>query len=347
MTDAPLPLAPNAGWLVGRRFDLGFIFGIAALALASGLVVLSEPALFPIVLMLDVWLLGYQHVLSTFTRLCFDKESMRRHRFLVFQLPFIVFACSVAAGWGIGIWVLGTTYFYWQWFHYIRQSWGISQVYRRKSNGAEMESERFLQVAFYLLPVTGILARSYTDPEIFLGLELRAIPVPGALLGVFAAATVASLVAWTASRVRMLLRGTLPVAHTAYMLSHFAVFAAGYLLISDITVGWLVINVWHNAQYILFVWLFNNRKFSNGLDAKARLLSFVSQTQNWPYYFMACLSISTTVYLVIKVSSEMLTMIALPAIIIYQTINFHHYIVDGVIWKARKKPMREALGLKA
>jgi hypothetical protein len=39
-------------------------------------------------------------------------------------------------------------------------------------------------------------------------------------------------------------------------------------------------------------------------------------------------------------------MIALPAIIIYQTINFHHYIVDSIIWKARKKPMREALGLK-
>ena len=41
----------------------------------------------------------------------------------------------------------------------------------------------------------------------------------------------------------------------------------------------------------------------------------------------------------------MLAAIALPTIIIYQTINFHHYIVDGLIWKARKKPMRKTLGL--
>jgi hypothetical protein len=31
--------------------------------------------------------------------------------------------------------------------------------------------------------------------------------------------------------------------------------------------------------------------------------------------------------------------------VIYQTINYHHYIVDAVIWKVRRKPMRETLGL--
>ena len=32
-------------------------------------------------------------------------------------------------------------------------------------------------------------------------------------------------------------------------------------------------------------------------------------------------------------------------IIIYQTLNFHHYIVDSRIWKLRKKPVRNNLGI--
>lgn len=102
MTEIQIPLAPSPGWLVGKRFDFGFIVGVAALALASGIVVLMQPALFPIILMLDLWFLGYHHVVSTFTRLCFDKESARQHRFLIFQLPVIVLVFCIAAGWGIG-----------------------------------------------------------------------------------------------------------------------------------------------------------------------------------------------------------------------------------------------------
>ena len=345
ITNAEASARLSPGWLVGSGFDSGFIFGTAAIALASGAVVIANPLLFPVVLMLDLWFLGYHHVVSTFTRLCFDKESLQKHRFLVFVLPVIVLACCVGAAWGIGFWVLGTTYLYWQWFHYTRQSWGVASVYRRKAEGSEMESETFLKAVHYLLPATGILYRSYQQPETFLGLELRVAPVPEFVVLIFAAATIASLLAFAWSRIAMWRRGTQPLAHTAYMITHFIVFATGYILIEDITYGWLVINIWHNAQYILFVWIFNNKKHAKGIDPKARFLSVISQTKNWPYYFFICFAISTSVYLVISMANDHLAAIALPAIIIYQTINFHHYIVDGLIWKARKKPMRKTLGL--
>jgi hypothetical protein len=35
----------------------------------------------------------------------------------------------------------------------------------------------------------------------------------------------------------------------------------------------------------------------------------------------------------------------LPALVIYQSINFHHYIVDSVIWKVRRKPLQTTLGI--
>ena len=73
--------APSAGWLRGTAFDSIFIFGIAGVALLSGAAVLHEPKLFPAILVLDLWLLGYHHVVSTYTRLCFDRTSLQELSF--------------------------------------------------------------------------------------------------------------------------------------------------------------------------------------------------------------------------------------------------------------------------
>jgi hypothetical protein len=35
------------------------------------------------------------------------------------------------------------------------------------------------------------------------------------------------------------------------------------------------------------------------------------------------------------------------ALVTYQAINFHHYIVDGVIWKVRKKSLQKTLQIEA
>jgi hypothetical protein len=34
-------------------------------------------------------------------------------------------------------------------------------------------------------------------------------------------------------------------------------------------------------------------------------------------------------------------------IVLYQIVNFHHYIVDSSIWKVRKPKMQETLGLQS
>jgi hypothetical protein len=34
-------------------------------------------------------------------------------------------------------------------------------------------------------------------------------------------------------------------------------------------------------------------------------------------------------------------------LVFYQTLNFHHYIVDGRIWKMRKPALQKTLGLNA
>lgn len=338
--------AAPAGWLRGRPFDLTFIVGITAVALLSGAVVVADPRLFGPILFLDLWLLGYHHVISTYTRLCFDKESLRQHRFLLFGLPPLVLAGVVLIFVGLGAWAIPTIYLYWQWFHYTRQSFGVSQVYRRKAGELIDESPWLTKAALYLLPLWGILYRSYQEPETFLWMEVRVLPVPGWLVDGAALAALAVMGFWFAQRIAAWMRGRLPIAHTLYMISHFVVFYTGYIAIDDITHGWLVINIWHNAQYVLFVWLFNSNRFKNGIDPKARFLSTISQADKAWLYFGVCLALTSVFYLSVDLAIDQFSHWALPlALIVYQTINFHHYIVDSLIWKVRKKPMQKTLGI--
>jgi hypothetical protein len=340
----PLP----AGWLRSPLFDHTFIVGLAVLALLSGAAVVNRPEAFKPILLANLWLLGFHHVVATYTRIAFDRESLREHRFFVFYLPFIVFGATLALALSVGIWAIATVYLYWQWFHYTRQSWGISQVYRAKSQGLVDESPLFSKLCFYLVPTWGILYRSWQAPDTFLFSELRVIPTPGWLVDAAGVAALLSVLAWGFTRIRAWQAGHLPRAHTWYMLSHFTIFAVGYRLIEDISHGWLVINVWHNAQYLLFVWLFNTNRYKNGVDERARFLSTISQPEHRARYFVVCIGITTLTYSLILVSTRDQLLMGVPlAIVIYQAINFHHYIVDSKIWKVRKKRMQTTMGLSS
>jgi hypothetical protein len=65
-------------------------------------------------------------------------------------------------------------------------------------------------------------------------------------------------------------------------------------------------------------------------------------------FFGATLALSTVAYLFLGVTVAILSTSALPiALMTYQSINFHHYIVDSFIWKSRRPKVREELGIKA
>ena len=174
--------------------------------------------------------------------------------------------------------------------------------------------------------------RSYQAPETFLGIELRTIPVSGLLVDIVGVAAVAAMAWWAWTHIVAVRNRRLPVAHTMYQVSHYAVFLVGYILIKNIDVGWLVINIWHNAQYIAYVCLYNNNRYSSGIDLDARFLSTLSQGRNLWLYLGVCLGISTVSYAAV----DLLAAAIVAPVIVFQATNFHHYIVDGLIWKRRR-----------
>ena len=325
-----------AAWLRGTGYDSALILGGLSLALLSGAAIVYEPSWFYPILVVDLWVLGYHHVISTFTRLCFDRESYRERRWMIVHLAPAIAAVTILLAWAVGIWVIVTIYFYWQWWHYTRQSWGISRAYRRADAGALYEDGWLDWAIFYAMPVYGILLRSSQDHAHFIFLELWTFPVSAPVADAAGYAMAALLSVWAARRLAALWHGRLAAAHTFYMLTHFAIFGLGYVWIPDITLGWLMINIWHNFQYILFVWMFNNRRFAAGLDPAARFLSYISQSGRMWLYLLTCLAITGAVYWGVLRAVDWLFFAGLSAtIVLYQIVNFHHYVVDALIWKTR------------
>lgn len=336
-----------AGWLDRPSFDTVLIVGTVVLAVAAGTAAWIVPVLFAPLLLADLWGLGYQHVIATFTRLCCVPADRRAHRFLLYGLPPLVVAGVVLMIAGFGLWTLPTLYLYWQWFHYTRQSWGIAQIYRRKGHVADDGPAWLQKATFYAVPLWGILYRSAAEPDRFLGMELRALPVPMWLVDAVGVVAVALTVLWVAGRIAAWRDGRLALTHTGYLASHVVVFLVGYCLIPSIDCGWLVINVWHNAQYVLFVWLFNRNRFRAGVSADAPLLSWMVQPGRGWAYFGLCLVVSTAVYFAFNhAAAAIVAATALPAyLILFQSVNFHHYIVDSLIWKVRHRKLRETLAI--
>jgi hypothetical protein len=321
------------GWLVDEKFDSMFIFGTAAFAILAGIICIFVPTLFMPVLFANLWILGYHHVISTFSRLCFDRKSHRKSLWLIYALFPVVFALVLVLALKVGVWILTTIYLYAQWFHYARQSWGVSRAYERKApQGYIADRSWQTQVVFYGVPLLGILYWSWRAPTKFLGFDLKVVPVSSEVLVTAAIIGAGLFIFWLSRIYRDWKKGVLPRAYTYFMMSHFGVFGV-YMLMPTVDSAWLVANIWHNIQYILFVWVFNTRIYSKGIDPEAKFLSFISQRHNFLLYFGFMMFLTLVVYAAVGFTmSNILTFV--PLIVAYQAINFHHYIVDAIIWRS-------------
>ena len=339
-----LPAAgePAPGWLRGPAFDLCLIAGVLTLALLLGGAAAAVPALFPWVLLADLWLLAYPHVASTFTRVAFDRESARSHRFLLVGLPPIVLAATAGAAWLGGAVLLNTVYFYWQTYHYTRQSYGIARAYRRSAGAGADGHDVLTDIVIFAFPLWGLLHRAHQRPPAFYNAPLWSPPVPEALVLAAGAVAFAALAAWTLRLLRAArddARDDAPqgLGHPLFVLSHVVITVVSYVAIPEITRGWLFINIWHNAQYLLFVWAQNARRFQGGVDPSRPFLSGLCQREHLGRYAAVCLGLSTLFYLALGQTTERLSSDLLPLVLVcHQAVNFHHYLVDAVIWRSRR-----------
>lgn len=334
-----------SAWLKDFRFDMAFIVGIAALAGAMAGVTVIWPLLFLPMLTVHTWLFGYEHLWATYTNLWLHRDDRQRYRRLIFLVPPFVLLGLYAVGHTFGLTGLYVIYFFGQFFHTVRQSWGLAQQYRRQAGGLPWDSVRLSELTLWSVPVWGLLNRCAERPTEFLFQDFWLPPVPRLAVYIAGGISMALWGWWICTRIMAWRRGSLPLGHSLYMLSHLAVYLGSYILIPELCSGWLLVNVWHNVQYIIFVWVHNRRRFASGVDTGSRSLSWLSQPGyvRAALYFLATIALALPIYYLLPelglTLDALLKNTAVPtAVIIGLTLTFHHYIVDGIIWKRKHNP---------
>ena len=328
-------------------YSPAFDAGLLMLPLGAGLVAASmanaNPLVFPLLLLADLWLLGYHHVVATYTRLAFDLQTFKAHRFLALDSLVIVTLATLALAFTAGAWVVASAFLYLQWFHYMRQGYGVSRMFYRATSAGQNQRpgqsarDWISDLVIYLVPIYGIAQRSATMGDRFLNMPVETLVLPKSLVLVLGAAAAVAVGVWGLRVARDIVRGECDAAHSMFVASHVLIFQLAYVMIDDVNVGWLAINIWHNFQYVMVVWMVNAKRYARGIDPAARLLSTISQPGRVAMYFATCLAISTVIY----IGLDRLIALALggglaATIGVYMGINFHHYIVDALIWKRRR-----------
>src|SRR5262245_2292456 len=342
-TALPVTASPRT-YIRSEEFDTTLLVAPLVAGLAAGAIVTANARLYPILLLADLWLLGYHHVVATYTRLAFDGQSLRRNRFLAIDLLLIVTAVTLVVAMTAGAWVIASAFLYLQWFHYMRQGYGIARMYFRATPQGQATAARdwAADLVIYLVPIYGIAARSATMGDQFLALPVRTIVLPAPVITLLASLAGAAALVWVGRTVRAALTEGADLAYTLFIASHIAIFMMAYVVIPDVNAGWLCINVWHNFQYVLVVWMANAKRYAGGIDPTARLLSRISQPGRVVAYFATCLGITTLVYGLLYQFTYLVLGGGIGVTVgVYMGINFHHYVVDALIWK-RKRSVPQA-----
>lgn len=327
--------------LGGTRFDASMLYAFPIIAFMTTAVVLVRPELFWPVLAADLWLLGYHHVIATYTRTAMDRLMIRRYWKLNFALPVLVFAGVSGIALGGGAIALTTIYIHWQLFHYVRQSEGISKGFASRQPGRALPNNLRIRCAFYLLPLVSFLTMSHYSNGLFLNFPVWLPVLPKELLVILWMVTSASLLIAAKELAGAIRRGEVSRQYLHYYISHMAVFGIAYGVIADVNLSWLMANIWHNAQYIAFVWKANQGRFKSGFDKTAPVLSSITQPGKLWLYLAVTMTLTLLIYSGATYGESVMVRwtgfehIAVAAII-YQTINFHHYIVDAIIWRRGK-----------
>ena len=326
---------------------LGFIAGIALFAGGMATATVVSPLLFLPMLTIHTWLFGYEHLWATYTKLILNPDDRARHRALIYLVPPIVLLCLFGFGQAFGLKGLYILYFFGQFFHTVRQSWGLAQQYRRQAGGMQWDSVRLSEVTLWSVPVWGFLNRCAERPDEFLFQDFWLPPVPRLAATIAGLASAALWLYWICTRVLAYRRGELPLGHTLYMLSHFAVYLGGYILIGELCSGWLLVNVWHNVQYLAFVWIYNRNRYATGVDHRTHVLSWLSQPGiiRMSLYFLATIALALPIYYLLPrlfgrremYSVKLITLhfwIATLGVVLYIASMWIAGVMQGLMWRA-------------
>lgn len=255
------------------------------------------PTSFNTLFLINIWLFSLPHTFSTFTR--GDRRSSKHIAFTAALM--VLFLGSVIAISNVsGLVFLYSVYFYWQQFHYGKQNFGLSRW-------NTSEAPKYFDKIFYLsivgLSLIGLLS---DGPQAFFGYVLYT-PIT-VFLPKYAIFT--SMIVLTGFYVYF------RPQQIRHALSHTLILSFAYLYCEHFALGWLLLNIFHNLQYLKFMKTYEDR------------FSFI----------LAPVVLTLALYILQFHLLKGLIVFSLPiSLVLMLALNFTHYSLDGLIWKKNRQ----------
>ena len=332
---------PDLRWFVGPRVDIFFVLGLGAVLSAVIFATTPHKGAFLCAAVAFAILSDYPHVFATSARVWLDpRERVRYGRRYLVSLCLIAVVLSSLMFTGLTV-VVVTVWAYWQVFHVLKQHFGIINIYASK-NGYK-SSRKVLKYALFagcLAPVVYRMSHglAFSEYEV-LGYRLPfsnlAVPTPPIPLAVVVAgcALAGVLVGLLiVEQVRLHRSGvtSLPAMSWATFAVAVGSYNLSYLLVSDLFALILIATTTHSLQYHLINWTRNNTRFrlSSEPREKKLMLARLSSRRALPLYVLF--------FAIIGIVAGHLDTLLLGVIPL--TFVFHHFYMDGAIWKSKDNP---------
>lgn len=339
--------APAKVWMVSPAFDLTFFVGTALVVLIPWIAI-EHYKVNPFLVVAGVAITANgPHLISTWTRVYLDGNERFKRPIHYWLIPAAIAATVVTFIFVEGRYsrTLRTVLFYWAFWHFAMQNWGILRIYQRRAGDAQARMASLERLVLWLGALWPMMHRLYTGPRHLFGAEImypRFEPwmVNGVgILLVIAASTYVTIRAWQWTRGEKV-----ALIRPLFLLSSWFGFFVPFVLIKQSgSAAFAAAACWHGLQYLGIVWFYNRNRWKGGLDPKARLVSWISQPGRVPFYFLSLLAIAGTVYGGIILASKVALDAERWGSMVWMSLTFGHYWLDGVIWKLRKPELQKHL----
>jgi hypothetical protein len=275
------------------------------------------------------------HLVSSYLRAYSEDQEIKRYSLYTIYLPiFILVSLSLLVfKFGTAWWILGSLYFYWQWWHHARQSFGLGRKFQKYSGSISEPDKTFNDLAIWTAALAGIVLKSNASHDYYEGIPIRAVHLPNGLTYTLLAVLGSLILFYLARQIQLkLTKGLFQRAFIIHWCVQSFVFICFFGLLPN-DIGIIAASFWHCTQYITHVKNHQETKLHNGW-LQHPVWKAIYAKENWLTYLIFLFSVS----LAIPLFKLQLTSLNLSALLfgVSMTITFHHYLLDAVLWSRKE-----------